>query len=242
MPTGSLGFDVLWGQADAITRTVAMMLLAMSIASWYVIASKLVRMALHQLRSGRALAAFWDAPTLNDGVRALGQHNAYADMTQAGINAANQHREALDSGMNPPDFSDWLARALRQSTQVIGGRLQSGMAILATVGSSAPFVGLLGTVWGIYHALMKIGLTGDASIDKVAGPVGETLIMTALGLAVAIPATLGYNLLVRSNKQTLAELSKYAFELHDLLVVGARATPKNGSPARLTSRPQAEYA
>ena len=241
METGTLGLNVLWQQADVVTRGVALMLLVMSVASWYVMLDKLLRLALFRLRSGKLLAAFWGAPTLKDGVQQLGQGSAWAEVTHAGISAARQHRDALDGDMNPPPFSEWLTRALRQSTATIGGKLQGGMAILATVGSSAPFVGLLGTVWGIYHALMKIGLSGDASIDKVAGPVGETLIMTALGLAVAIPATLGYNLLMRSNKQTLAELSKFAFELHDLLVIGARATPRNGLPAHSTFNAQAEY-
>ncbi|MCU1728571.1 MotA/TolQ/ExbB proton channel family protein [Pseudomonas sp. 7P_10.2_Bac1] len=241
METGTLGLNVLWQQADLVTRGVALMLLVMSIASWCVMLDKLLRLALFRLRSAKWLAAFWSAPTLKEGVQQLGQRSAYAELTHAGINAARQHRDALDADMNPPAFSEWLTRALRQSTLTIGGKLQGGMAILATVGSSAPFVGLLGTVWGIYHALMKIGLSGDASIDKVAGPVGETLIMTALGLAVAIPATLGYNLLVRSNKQTLAELGKFAFELHDLLVIGARATPRDGQPARSLFNAQAEY-
>ncbi|WP_439857376.1 MotA/TolQ/ExbB proton channel family protein [Pseudomonas syringae] len=240
MDTGTLGLNVLWQQADVVTRGVALTLLVMSIASWYVMVDKLVRMALHRLRSPKLLEAFWSAPTLKDGVQQLGHHSAYAELTQAGVSAARQHRDALDGDMHPPAFSEWLNRALRQATLTVGGQLQGGMAILATVGSSAPFVGLLGTVWGIYHALMKIGLTGDTSIDKVAGPVGETLIMTALGLAVAIPATLGYNLLVRSNKQTLAELGKFAFELHDLLVIGARATPRGGRPARSTFNAQAE--
>ncbi|HEX8541697.1 MAG TPA: MotA/TolQ/ExbB proton channel family protein [Pseudomonas sp.] len=244
METGSLGLNVLWQQADFVTRGVALMLLAMSIASWYVMADKLVRLGLHRLRSPRLLSVFWSAPTLKDGMQhmqQLGRHSAYAELTDAGVSAARQHRDALDNDMNPPAFSEWLTRALRQATLTVSGQLQSGMAILATVGSSAPFIGLLGTVWGIYHALMKIGLTGDASIDKVAGPVGETLIMTALGLAVAIPATLGYNLLVRSNKQTLSELGKFAFELHDLLVIGARATPRGAVPARSTFNAQAEY-
>ncbi len=241
MQNTSLGLDMLWGQADAVTRGVALMLLAMSLASWYVIADKLVRLGLSRLRSPRLLAAFWAAPTVSDGLRQLATDPAYGALGHAGVSAASQHREALDSGMNPPPFSEWLSRALRQATLVVGARLQGGMAVLATVGSSAPFVGLLGTVWGIYHALMKIGLTGDASIDKVAGPVGETLIMTALGLAVAIPATLAYNLLVRTNKQTLAELGKFAFELHDLLVIGARATPVGQAPQRAMPRARAEY-
>ena len=149
METGTLGLNVLWQQADVVTRGVALMLLVMSVASWYVMLDKLLRLALFRLRSTKLLAAFWGAPTLKDGVQQLGQGSAWAEVTHAGISAARQHRDALDGDMNPPPFSEWLTRALRQSTATIGGKLQGGMAILATVGSSAPFVGLRGTVWGI---------------------------------------------------------------------------------------------
>lgn len=241
METGTLGLDTLWTQADSVTRGVALMLLVMSVASWYVMLDKLLRLTWHRLRSPASLAAFWSTSNLDEAMARLGTQGPYAELARVGVNAARQHREAQGRQAEQSSLSDWLSRALRQATVNVGGRLQSGMAILATVGSSAPFVGLLGTVWGIYHALMKIGLTGDASIDKVAGPVGETLIMTALGLAVAIPATLGYNLLVRSNKQTLGELANYAFELHDLLVVGARAERSDAGAAPTSLKTQAEY-
>jgi len=120
------------------------------------------------------------------------------------------------------DISEWVTRCLRNSLDDSTAKLQSGLAILASAGSTAPFVGLFGTVWGIYHALMSIGLAGQASIDKVAGPIGEALIMTALGLAVAIPAVLGYNALVRGNKAVLAKLNRFAHDLHAYYVTGAR--------------------
>jgi biopolymer transport protein ExbB len=123
------------------------------------------------------------------------------------------------------DLSDWISRALRNTFEYTAARMQSGLAILASVGSTAPFVGLFGTVWGIYHALMSISSAGEASIDKVAGPIGEALIMTALGLAVAIPAVLGYNALVRGNKGVLGVLRRFGNDLHALFVTGARLDP-----------------
>jgi hypothetical protein len=128
------------------------------------------------------------------------------------------------------DLSDWVTRELRNSIDEFTARLQGGMAVLASVGSTAPFVGLFGTVWGIYHALMGIGVAGQATIDKVAGPIGEALIMTALGLAVAIPAVLGYNALVRGNKSVLHKLNRFAHDLHAYFVTGARVT-RGGQPA-----------
>ena len=135
------------------------------------------------------------------------------------------------------DISDWITRCLRNSIDVSTAKLQSGLAILASVGSTSPFVGLFGTVWGIYHALLAIGMAGQASIDKVAGPIGEALIMTALGLAVAIPAVLGYNALVRGNKSVTQKLNRFAHDLHAYYVTGARV--KNSSSANVTPLKQA---
>jgi biopolymer transport protein ExbB len=132
------------------------------------------------------------------------------------------HRDTSTHLHDTLDISDWVTRALRNTLDDIKGRLQSGLAILASVGSTAPFVGLFGTVWGIYHALLAIGVAGQASIDKVAGPIGESLVMTALGLAVAIPAVLGYNALVRGNKSVLHKQSRFAHDLHAYFVTGAR--------------------
>jgi biopolymer transport protein ExbB len=138
----------------------------------------------------------------------------------------------LDNSASQPelrqelDKSDWVTRSLQNTIDDATADLQSGMAILASVGSTSPFVGLFGTVWGIYHALMQIGMAGQATIDKVAGPIGEALIMTALGLAVAIPAVLGYNALVRGNKAVITRMNRFAHDLHALLMTGSRVKAK----------------
>jgi biopolymer transport protein ExbB len=143
-------------------------------------------------------------------------------LVEQGMQASSHHTDTQVHLHDALDMSDWITRSLRNSVDDFTSRLQSGLAILASVGSTAPFVGLFGTVWGIYHALIAIGTSGQATIDKVAGPVGEALIMTALGLAVAIPAVLGYNAHVRGNKGVLHKLNRFAHDLHAYLVTGAR--------------------
>ncbi len=223
------GIESVWLQGDFIIRGVAILLIAMSIASWFVIVTK----ALQLLRFRRARTAasyqFWDTTTLTDGVRILGKDNPFAELAQSGATAMQHHQAHSGHLHDQLSVSDWITLSLRQSIDESAAKLQSGMAILASVGSTAPFVGLFGTVWGIYHALVSIGTSGQTGIDKVAGPVGEALIMTALGLAVAIPATFGYNALVRGNKTILAQLNKFGFDLHALFVTGARTgTPSEG--------------
>jgi len=195
----------------------------MSIASWYVIVTK----GLQVLRFRRASAAaghkFWDTTSLQEGVTTLGHDNPFAELAHAGMEAMRHHTAHKGHLHDQLSVSDWITLSLRQAIDESSTKLQTGMAVLASVGSTAPFVGLFGTVWGIYHALVSIGTSGQASIDKVAGPVGEALIMTALGLAVAIPATFGYNALVRGNKSTIAQLNKFGFDLHALFVTGSRA-------------------
>jgi biopolymer transport protein ExbB len=143
-------------------------------------------------------------------------------LARAGQQASLHHRDTQPQLQDALDVSDWISRALRNSIDDSTARLQGGLAILASVGSTAPFVGLFGTVWGIYHALLGIGASGQATIDKVAGPIGEALVMTALGLAVAIPAVLGYNALVRGNKSILTKLNRFAHDLHAYFLTGAR--------------------
>lgn len=222
MDASPYGLSNLWTQGDMVTKSVAFLLVAMSIASWYVIVTK----AMQLWRYGRAARAagheFWDTTNLNDGQAALGTGNPFAEIAQAGVGAMRHHNAHKGHLHDQLTVSDWVTLSLRQSIDEASGKLQAGMAVLASVGSSAPFVGLFGTVWGIYHALVAIGTAGQASIDKVAGPVGEALIMTALGLAVAIPATFGYNALVRGNKAVIAKLNKFGFDLHALFVTGAR--------------------
>ncbi|MBC7436514.1 MAG: MotA/TolQ/ExbB proton channel family protein [Bdellovibrionales bacterium] len=221
------GLINMWTQGDIVTRAVALLLLGMSFASWMVIIIKALdlRRAMSQ---SRATESFWHSADFADGLAKLGADpsNPFRQLATEGREAA-AHVLHLDGAAKPQlhdslDLSDWVTRSLRNSIDDSTGKLQSGLAILASVGSTAPFVGLFGTVWGIYHALLAIGAAGQATIDKVAGPIGETLIMTALGLAVAIPAVLGYNALVRGNKSVLTRLNRFAHDLHAYYVTGAR--------------------
>lgn len=219
------GFANLWQQGDSITRGVAMVLLIMSILSWYVMLLK--AWGLIRLRRQAAVASerFWHSKSLQEGLDVLGPNrnaNPFRALAEDGVNAAAHHEHSKEDLHGALNISEWVTSCLRRSIENITGRLQSGLQILASVGSTAPFVGLFGTVWGIYHALVGIGTSGQASIDKVAGPVGEALIMTACGLVVAIPAVLGYNALTRSNKAILSQLSNFAHDLHAYLVTGGR--------------------
>jgi biopolymer transport protein ExbB len=222
----TFGLSQLWSQGDWVTRFVALLLLVMSLASWMVIITKAlaIRRAAAQ---AKAVESFWHGSDLADGLNKLGSEadNPFRQLAIEGREAAAHHRAQSTRTAqlhDTMDISDWITRCLRNSIDESTSRLQSGLAILASVGSTAPFVGLFGTVWGIYHALLAIGMAGQASIDKVAGPIGEALIMTALGLAVAIPAVLGYNALVRGNKGVTAKLNRFAHDLHAYYVTGAR--------------------
>jgi biopolymer transport protein ExbB len=172
----------------------------------------------------RGSESFWHSPDFDQGLRQLGdsKDNPFRALAEEGRQARDHHSNTREQLHDALDISDWVTRALRNSIDDTVARLQSGLAVLASVGSTAPFVGLFGTVWGIYHALIGIGLAGQATIDKVAGPIGEALIMTALGLAVAIPAVLGYNALVRSNKFIVSRLNRFGHDLHAYFVTGAR--------------------
>jgi biopolymer transport protein ExbB len=218
-----LGLITLWTQGDWVTKSVAVLLLGMSLASWIVILIK--ALDIFKFKSlGQRTETFWHSEDFSAGLKALGpqQDNPFVQLAQAGQEATAHHRNTQTQLHDALDISDWISRSLRNSIDDSTARFQSGLAILASVGSTAPFVGLFGTVWGIYHALMGIGAAGSATIDKVAGPIGEALIMTALGLAVAIPAVLGYNALVRGNKSILTKLNRFAHDLHAYFVTGAR--------------------
>jgi biopolymer transport protein ExbB len=218
-----IGLISLWSQGDWIIRLVALLLLAMSLASWMVILLKVIDLFQFK-RLARSTEAFWHSPDFALGLNALGPQaaNPFVQLARSGFEASSHHRNTQAQLHDALDISDWISRALRNAMDDSTARLQSGLAILASVGSTAPFVGPFGTVWGIYHALMGIGASGQASIDKVAGPIGESLVMTALGLAVAIPAVLGYNALVRGNKSALTRLTRFAHDLHAYFVTGAR--------------------
>ncbi|MBE7369117.1 MotA/TolQ/ExbB proton channel family protein [Ramlibacter pallidus] len=221
----------LWTQGDLITKGVAVLLLGMSLASWMVIFIKAIDLRRHA-RQSRQIESFWHAADFADGLNKLGTDpsNPFRALALEGREAA-AHHNAQPQLHDSLDASEWVTRALRNSIDEATARLQSGLAVLASVGSTAPFVGLFGTVWGIYHALLSISSAGQATIDKVAGPIGEALIMTALGLAVAIPAVLGYNALVRGNKGVQVKLNRFAHDLHAFFVTGARV--KGGNPSRV---------
>jgi biopolymer transport protein ExbB len=213
------GLDALWTQSDFVAKGVLVILAVMSIGSWYIIITK----ALEQSRLARhgreATKKFWNAGTVRQGADTLHQDSAYRYIAEAGIEATGKHEGLLKHIA----FNDWVTLGISRATERIQNTLQTGLAFLATVGSISPFVGLFGTVWGIYHALTAIGLAGQASIDKVAGPVGEALIMTAIGLAVAVPAVLGYNWLVRRNKVAVDDVRAFGNDLHSVLLAQASA-------------------
>lgn len=230
------GLANVWSQGDIVTKSVALLLLAMSLASWMVIIIKTLDLIKYK-KIARAAEDFWHSEDFAAGLTKLGADptNPFRQLALEGREATLHHRNTKAHLHDALDVSDWVTRTLRNTIDEFTARLQSGLAILASVGSTAPFVGLFGTVWGIYHALLSIGAAGQATIDKVAGPIGESLIMTALGLAVAIPAVLGYNALVRGNKGILQKLSRFAHDLHAYFVTGARITsngPANVVPMK----------
>jgi len=217
------GLFNVWAQGDWVTRGVALLLLGMSLASWMVILFKAMDLIRYKKLAHQA-EGFWHSADFAEGLNRLGpqEDNPFRNLAEEGREAAAHHRNTRAQLHDSLDISDWVTRCLRNSIDNATARLQAGLAVLASVGSTAPFVGLFGTVWGIYHALLSIGVAGQATIDKVAGPIGEALVMTALGLAVAIPAVLGYNALVRGNKSVQGKLNSFAHDLHAYFVTGAR--------------------
>ncbi|MFC0399030.1 MotA/TolQ/ExbB proton channel family protein [Paraburkholderia rhizosphaerae] len=222
------GMAHVWAQGDLVTRGIALALLIMSVLSWTVIVVKsLGVMRLNRLTKN-AERAFWHSDDFADGISKLGgrastpQDNPFLALALSGQEAADHHHQTQPHLHDRMDVSDWITRCLKDTMDDCVARMQSGLAVLASIGSTAPFVGLFGTVWGIYHALLTIGATGQSSIDQVAGPVGEALIMTAAGLFVAIPAVLGYNALTRANKAIVTKLNRFAHGLHAFFVTGAR--------------------
>jgi biopolymer transport protein ExbB len=211
------GIEALWEGSDNIARSVLVLLGIMSAGSWYILVTKLIDQARMGRHARTVDQAFWSAPTVSAGASALEQDSAYRFIAEAGVTATTDHG-GLKSHI-PMD--EWIPMSITAAVDRVHATTQAGLAFLATVGSTSPFVGLFGTVWGIYHALTQIGISGQASIDKVAGPVGEALIMTALGLAVAIPAVLAYNWLARRNKAVMDEVREFADELNAVIVGSA---------------------
>ena len=208
------GVEALWKNSDVVTKTVLMLLLIMSGSSWYVLIVKLLEQAKIGAQAKAAAKDFWSAGTLQQGCAKLATNSPFRFIAESGVEATKKH-EGL---MGHVPLNEWVTMGIQRSVNKIQSNLQKGLSVLATVGSISPFVGLFGTVWGIYHALTAIGISGQASIDKVAGPVGEALIMTAIGLAVAVPAVLAYNWLVGRNKAVMAEVRAFGGDLHSVVL------------------------
>ncbi|WP_321857479.1 MotA/TolQ/ExbB proton channel family protein [Paraburkholderia tropica] len=213
------GLGALWAGGDFVARFVLVILVLMSMGSWYIMITKFFEQARTNSRARSADEQVWNAPTLAEGAVQLDEASPFRYIAETGIEAGEHHDQAL---LEQVDRNTWIQVSIERAITSVSNRLQDGLAFLATVGSTAPFVGLFGTVWGIYHALTAIGIAGQASIDKVAGPVGEALIMTAIGLAVAVPAVLGYNFLVRRNKSVMERVRAFGAQLHTVLLAGAK--------------------
>src|SRR5882724_2381627 len=217
------GIEALWKQGDFVARGTLMILVIMSIGSWYIGVVKLIEQARVMKDAREADEKFWKAKSVKDAVVVLREDSPFRFIAEKGAYAAEHHGNMPGQRL---DLNTWVSMTVQRAMDVVANRLQRGLAFLATVGSTAPFVGLFGTVWGIYHALTAIGIAGQASIDKVAGPVGEALIMTALGLAVAVPAVLGYNWLVRRNKVAMEEVRRFGSGLQMTLLGGGHTQHK----------------
>ena len=224
------GLQAMWATGDLVTRAVLCVLVIMSLSSWYVILTKLWDQRKLKQSARVVEKQFWSAPSLKDGVERLKKGDDFRGIAEDGLRAASHHDGRLTDRI---DLHEWITMSLQRAVDGVNSKLQSGLGLLATVGSVAPFVGLFGTVWGILTALVSIGLSGEPSIDKVAGPVGEALIMTAIGLFVAVPAVMGYNWLLGRNKVLQDALRNFASDLHAYLVSGARV----GGPDVGGSRP-----
>jgi biopolymer transport protein ExbB len=211
------GIEAMWRTGDFITKGTFIILIIMSMGSWYIMFVKVYEQWKLFRQAATVQKQFWGANTVPEGVEALTKGTPFRFIAESGINATAHHEGKL---LEQIDLNTWVTMSIQRAVDNVSSRLQDGLAFLATVGSTAPFVGLFGTVWGIYHALTAIGIAGQASIDKVAGPVGEALIMTAFGLAVAVPAVLGYNWLVRRNKVALEHLRAFSADLHMVLMSG----------------------
>ncbi len=219
------GLEALWKGGDMVARITLAILVIMSMGSWYIIITKVYEQFRMNAQARAAEKSFWRAPTVRQGAEGLKSSSPYRFIAESGLEASTKHTGLLGN----VDLNTWVTMSIQRAIDNVQARTQDGLAFLATVGSTAPFVGLFGTVWGIYHALTAIGIAGQASIDKVAGPVGEALIMTAFGLAVAVPAVLGYNWLVRRNKSAMDRVRGFGADLHAVLLsVPAKTAPVKG--------------
>ena len=218
----------MWEHGDFVNKGTLIILSLMSMGSWYIIITKLIDQQKVMNQAKDMKAKFWKAPSIVAGSAQLKEGSPFRFIAETGTKATQHHDGAL---LEQIDLSTWVTMSIQRAVEKVQSRLQDGLSFLATVGSTAPFIGLFGTVWGIYGALTNIGMTGNASIDKVAGPVGEALIMTAFGLFVAVPAVLGYNWLVRRNKSAMEDVRSFSADVHSVLISGAMSTSEAGRAA-----------
>src|SRR5664279_4844963 len=217
------GLEALWKGGDIVAKITLAILAIMSMGTWYIIITKVYEQFKMGNQARAADKSFWNAPTVRQGAEKLKEGSPYRFIAESGLEATNKHTGLLGN----VDLNTWISMSIQRAIDNVQSSTKDGLAFLATVGSTAPFVGLFGTVWGIYHALTAIGIAGQASIDKVAGPVGEALIMTAFGLAVAVPAVLGYNWLIRRNKNAMDRVRGFGADLHAVLL----SVPKSAAKA-----------
>ena len=230
-----LGFAHFLAHADAVAKFLLVLLTVMSVTTWYLILIKAWASMTLRARTQRFLETFWNSPSLNAVASQLEEHRPdepFSRLALHGIVAARHHqRHAADKLNESGSSAEFLTRSMCRVIDEETARFESGLTVLASIGSTAPFIGLFGTVWGVYHALVAIGISGQGTLDKVAGPVGEALIMTALGLAVAIPAVLAYNFCVRRNRLMLAQLDSFAHDLFAFLTTGSHVVESGGGAA-----------
>jgi biopolymer transport protein ExbB len=248
-PDTALGFGHFITQSDVVGKTLLLVLVLMSVASWAIIAIKGLTLVARKRRSETFLNFFWNATSLDAVAAEISTHGAndpFSHLTSHAMHAQAHHAKYGAAKLEEAGSAgDFVTRTIKKVLDEETTRLENGLAMLATVGATAPFVGLFGTVWGVYHALVAIGMSGAGTLDKVAGPVGEALIMTGLGLAVAIPAVMGYNWLTRSNRVILSKLDAFAYELHTFVSMGQPLSSDTGAaplaPVRAASvgRPRA---
>jgi len=240
-PETGLGFAHFFAQSDAVAKTLLAILVVMSIASWAIIAIKGLSLWLRNGRSQAFLNFFWNSTSLDAVAGEIATHGArdpFSHLTGHAMHAQAHHaRYGAAKLEEAGSSSEFVTRTIKKVLDEEMSRLENGLTLLATVGATAPFVGLFGTVWGVYHALVAIGISGAGTLDKVAGPVGEALIMTGLGLAVAIPAVVGYNWLTRANRVLAAKLDAFAYELHTFVSMGQPLGTGVGAEAGPNVRP-----
>ena len=236
-----LGFAHFMAQSDAVGKTLLVILIVMSVLSWAIIAIKGASLLARRGRSTTFLNFFWNATSLDAVAAEITTHGArdpFSHLTAHAMHAQAHHaRYGAAKLEEAGSSSEFVTRTIKKVLDEETTRLENGLTVLATVGATAPFVGLFGTVWGVYHALIAIGISGAGTLDKVAGPVGEALIMTGLGLAVAIPAVMGYNWLTRANRVLAARLDAFAYELHTFVSMGHPLGHRSGASADADAAP-----